>query len=100
MAEEEQGAEKGGEDVWCNAVERFPDGVRDVVGSWGGGRGALCQGGGDLISGERGAVCKGTEDRGKNSRRLRRKKVVEQSIVDLGGAGGVREGGEARCKSS
>ena len=37
MAEEEQGAEKGGEDVWFNAVKRFPDGVRDGVGPWGGG---------------------------------------------------------------
>ena len=100
MAEEAQGAEEGGEDVWCNAVKRFPDGVRDGVGPWGGGGRALGQGGGDLISGERGAVCKGTEDGGEGTRRLRRKKVVEQGIVDLGGGGGVREGGEARCKSS
>ena len=64
MAEEEQGAEEGGEDVWCEAVMRFPDGVRDGVGPWGGGGRALCQGGGDLSSGERGAVCKGTEDGG------------------------------------
>ena len=28
------------------------------------------------------------------------KKMVEQGIVDLGGGGGIREGGEARCKSS
>ena len=100
MAEEEQGAEEGGEDVWCNAVKRFPDGVQDGVGPWGGGGGALLQGGGDLISGERGAVCKGTEDGGERSRRLRRKELVEQGIVDLGGGGGLREGGEARCKSS
>ena len=31
MAEEEQGAEEAGEDVRCNAVKRFPDGVRDGV---------------------------------------------------------------------
>ena len=100
MAVEEQGAVEGGEDVWYNAVKRFPDGVRDGVGPWGGGGRALCQGGGDLISGERGAVCKGTEDGGEGSSRLRSKKVVEQGIVDLGGGGGVREGGEAGCKSS
>ena len=100
MAEEEQGAEEGGEDVWCEVVKRFPDGVRDGIGPWGGGGRALWQGGGDLISGERGAVCKGTEDGGEGLRRLWRKKVVEQGIVDLGGGGGVREGGEARCKSS
>ena len=62
MAEEEQGAEEGGEDVRCDAVKGFPDGVRDGVGPWGGGGRALCQGGRDLISSERGAVCKGTED--------------------------------------
>ena len=90
MAEEGQGAEEGGKDVWCNAVKRFADGVRDCVGPWGGG---------DLISGESGAVCKGAEDGGEGSRRLRRKKVVEQGVVDLGGGGGIREGGEARCKS-
>ena len=100
MAEEQQGAEEGCKDVWCNAVKRFPDGVRDCVGPWGGGGRALCQGGGDLISGESGAVCKGAEDGGEGSRRLRRKQVVEQGIVDLGGGGGIREGGEARCKSS
>ena len=100
MAEEEQGAEEGGEDVWCDAVKRLPDGVRDGVGPWGGGGEALRQGGGDLISGERGVVCKGTEDGGEGSRRLRWKKMVEQRIVDLGGSGGVREGGEARRKSS
>ena len=100
MAEKEQEAEEGSEDVWCKAVKRFPDGVRDGVGPWGGGGRARCQGGGDLISGERSAVCKGTEDGGEGSRRLRRKKVVEQGIVDLGVGGGVREGGEARCKSS
>ena len=37
VAEEEQGAEEGGEDLRCNAVKRFPDGVRDGVGPWGGG---------------------------------------------------------------
>ena len=100
MAEEEQGAEEGGEDVWCNAVKRFPDRVQDGVGPWGCGRRALCQGGGDLISGESGAVCKVAEDGGEGSRRLRREKVLEQGIVDLGGSGGIREGGEARCKSS
>ena len=100
MAEEKQGAEEGGEDVRCNAVKRFSDGVWDGVRPWGGGGRALCQGGGDLISGESGAVCKGAEDGGEGSRRLRRKKVVEQGIVDQGGGGGIREGGEARCKSS
>ena len=100
MAEEEQGAEEDGEDVWGNAVKRFSDGVRDVVGPWGGGGRAHGQGGGDLIGGERGAVCKRTEDTGEGSRRLQRKKVVQQGIVDLGGGGGVREGGETRCKSS
>ena len=35
VTKEEQGAEEGGEDVRCNAVKRFPDGVRDGVGSWG-----------------------------------------------------------------
>ena len=100
MAEEEQGAEKGGKDDWYNAVKRFPDRVRDGVGPWGGEGRALCQGGGDLISGEGGAVCKGAEDEGEGSRWLRRKKVVEQGVVDLDGGGGIREGGEARCKSS
>ena len=100
MAEEEQGAEEGGKDVWCNTVKRFPDGVRDGVGPWGGGGRARCQGGGDLISSERGAVCKGAEDGEEGSRRLRKKKVVEQGVFNLGGGGGIREGGEARCKSS
>ena len=100
VAEEEQGAEECGEDVWCTAVKRFPDGVRDGVGPWGGVGRALCQGGGDLISGASGAVYKGKEDGGEGSRGLWRKKVVEQGIVDLGGGGGVREGGEARRKSS
>ena len=100
MAEEEQGAEEGGEDVWCNVVKRVPEGVRDGVGAWGRGGRALCQGGRDLISGESGTVRKGTEDGGEGLWRLRRKKVVEQGIVDLGGGGGIREGGEVRCKSS
>ena len=100
MAEQEQGAEEGGEDVGCNAVQGFPDGVRDDVGPWGGGGRALFQGGRDFISGESGAVCKGTEDGGEGSRRLRRKKVIQNGIVDLGGGGRVREGGEARCKSA
>ena len=100
VAEEEQGAEECGEDVWCDAVKRFPDGVRDGVGPWGRGGRALCQGGRDLISGESCAVCKGAEDGGEGSRRLRRKKVVEQGIVDLDAGGSVREGGEAGCKSS
>ena len=94
MAEEEQGAEEGSKDVWCNAVKRFPDGVWDGVGPWGGGGRALGQGGGDLISGESGAVCKGAEDGGEGSRRLWRKKVVEQGVGDLGGGCGIREGGE------
>ena len=100
MAEKEQGAEEGGEDVWCNAVKRFPDRVRDGVRPWGGRGRALRQGAGVLISGERGAVYKGTENGGERSRRLWRKNVVEQGIIDLGGGGGIREEGEARCKSS
>ena len=100
MTKEEQGAEEVGEDVRCNAVKRFPDGVRDGVRPWGGGGRALCQGGADLISGESDAVCKGVEHGGEGSRRLRREEVVEQGIVDLGGGGGIREGGEARGKSS
>ena len=32
MPKEEQGAEKGGEDVGSNAVKRFPDRVEDVSG--------------------------------------------------------------------
>ena len=100
MAEEEQGAKEGGKDVWCNAVKRFPDRVQDGVGPWGGGGRALCQGGGDVISGESGAVCKGAEDGGEGSRRLRRKNVDEQGVVDLGGGGGIRENGEERGKSS
>ena len=64
MAEEEEGAEEGGEDV-RNAVKRFPDGVRDGVRPWGEEGRALCQGGGDLISSESGAVCKGVEDGGE-----------------------------------
>ena len=100
MAEEEQGAEEGSKDVWCNAVKRFPDGVRDGVGPWGRGGRTLCQDGGDLMSGERGAICKGAEDGAVGSRKLRRKKMVQLGVVDLGGGGGIREGGEARCKSS
>ena len=37
MAKEEQQAEEGGEDVGSKAVEGFPHGVRDGVGTWGGG---------------------------------------------------------------
>ena len=37
MAEEEQRAEEGGEDVWCNTVKRIPDGVGDGVRPRGGG---------------------------------------------------------------
>ena len=37
MTKEEQGAEEGGEDVWCDAVKRLPDGVRDGVRPRGGG---------------------------------------------------------------
>ena len=29
VAEEEQGADKGGVDIWSNAVEGFPDGIGD-----------------------------------------------------------------------
>ena len=65
MAEEEQGAEEGSEDVRCNAVKRFPDGVRDGVRPRGGGGRALGQGGGDLICGESGAVCKGERMEGR-----------------------------------
>ena len=100
MIKEEEGAEKGGEDVRCNVVKRFPDGVRDGVRPWGGGGRALCQDGGDLIRSESGAVCKGAEDGGEGSRGSWRKEVVEQGIVDLGRGGGIREGGVARCKAS
>ena len=100
MTKEEQGAEEGGEDVRCDAVKGLLDGVRDGIRSWGRGGRALGQGGGDLIGGERRAVCKGTDDGGEGSSRLPRKKVVEQGIFELGGGSGVREGGEARCKSS
>ena len=37
MAEEEQGAEEGSKNIRSNAVEGFPDGVGDCVGSRGGG---------------------------------------------------------------
>ena len=37
MAKEEQGVEEGGEDVRCDTVKRFPDGVRDGVRPRGGG---------------------------------------------------------------
>ena len=100
MAEEEQGAEEGGKDVWCNAVKRFPDGVWEGVSPWGRRGRALCQGGGDLISGGSGAVCKGAEDGAEGSRRLRRKKMLKQGVIDMGGGGGIREGGKVRCKSS
>ena len=100
VTKEEQGVEKGGEDVWCDAVERLPDGVRDGIRPWGGGRLALCQGGGDLICGEGGAVCKGTEDGGEGTRRFWRKEMIEQSVVDLGRGSGIREGGEPWGKSS
>ena len=100
VTKEEQGAEEGGEDVWCDAVKRLPHGVRDGVRPWGGGGGALCQDGGDLICGESGAFCKGAEDGGEWPRRLRRKEVVEHGVVDLGGGSGIREGGETWGKSS
>ena len=100
MTKEEQGAEVGDEDVRCNAVKRFPGRVRDGVRPWGGGGRALYQGGRDLISSESGAVCKGAEGGGEGSRRLRRKEVLEQGFVDLGGGGGITEGGEVRAKSS
>ena len=35
MAKEEQGAEKGDEDMGTYAVKRFPDGVGDGVVPWG-----------------------------------------------------------------
>ena len=100
MSEEEEGAEEGGEDVRCDTVNRLPDRVRNGVGPWGGGGRALCQRGGDLICGESGAVCKETEDGGEGPRRLRRKEVVEQGVVDLGGGSGITEGGETWDKSS
>ena len=100
MTEEEQGAKEGGEDVRCDAVKRLPDGVRNGVGPWGGGGRALCQGGGDLLCGEGGAVCIWSEDGGEGPRRLRRKEVVEQGVVDLGWGSGVREGGETWGKPS
>ena len=77
VAEEEQGAEKGSENTWSHAMEGFPYGIGDGVGSWGGGERALCQGSGDLFSTERGAVCEGAEDGGAGSGRLRRKEMVE-----------------------
>ena len=76
VAEDKQGVEEGGEDVWCNAVTRFPDGVRDGVRPLGGGGRAICQSGGDLLCGEGGAVCKGAEDGGKGPRWLGRKKMI------------------------
>ena len=93
MAEEEQGAEEDGEDVRCNAVKRFPDGVQDGVGPWGGGGRALCQGGGDLISGQSGAVCKGAEVGGEGSRWLRGKKWLSKaSLIRVGVVASGRKG--------
>ena len=100
MTKEEQGAEEGGEDVWCDAMKGLPDGVRNGVGPWGGGGRAPCQSGGDLICGESGAICKGTEDGGEWPRRLWREEVIEQGVVDMGGGSGIREGGETWGKSS
>ena len=37
VAKVEQGAEEGGEDIWSNAMEVFPDGVGDAVRTRGGG---------------------------------------------------------------
>ena len=99
MAEEEQGAEESGEDVRCKAVKRVPGGVRDGVWPWGGGWRAVCQSRGDLICGESSAICKGAEDGGEGQSRLRRKKVIEEGIVNLGGSGGIGEGVESRGKS-
>ena len=42
MAKEEQGTEKGSEDTQSNAMEAFPDGVGDGVGTQGRGGRALC----------------------------------------------------------
>ena len=41
VAEEEQAAVEGSEDVRCNAVKRLPGGVRDGVMPWGRGGRAL-----------------------------------------------------------
>ena len=93
MAEEEQAAEEGGKDVWWNAVKRFPDGVRDGVRPWSGGWRTLCQGDGDLIGGESSAVCTVAEDGVEGSRRLRRKKIVDQaSLIWVGVVASGREG--------
>ena len=100
MTKEEQGAEEGGEDVWCEAVKRLPDAVRDGVRPWGGVGRAFRRGGGDLICGESDAVCEGTEDEVEGPTRLRRTEVIEQGVVDLGGGSGIREGGETWGKSS
>ena len=77
MAEVEQGAEKRSGDTRSNAMEGFPDGVRDGVGSQGRGGRALCQRSGDLFFIECGTVCEGAEDGGEGSERLRRKEVRE-----------------------
>ena len=62
MAEEKQGAEKRSEDTRSNAMEGFPDGVRDGVGSPGREVRGLCQRSGDLSCTESSAVCEGAED--------------------------------------
>ena len=77
MATEEQGTEKGGENIRSNAMKGLPDGVGDGVRSWGGGGRALCEGGGDLFCSACGAIRKGAKDVGEGLGRLRRKKMIE-----------------------